>query len=100
MNVAEAKALYEPEARKQKRIRIRRAKQLLRPLPRKATLHRWPALKWFADTARKRPYLCSFRILEVSLALYLGFAIVFLPIVGSSSFWHSHPPGFLERICP
>ena len=48
MNVAEAKALYEPEARKQKRIRIRRAKQLLRPLPHKATLHRWPAL-WFAD---------------------------------------------------
>lgn len=82
MNVAEAEAMYEHEARKQKRIRIRRAKQLLRPLPRKATLHRWPVLKWFANTARKRPDLWSFRIREVSLALYLGFIIAFLPIVG------------------
>lgn len=82
MNVAEAETLYEHEARKQKRIRIRRAKQWLRPLPRKATLHRWPVLRWFADTARERPYLWSFRVREVSLALYLGFVIAFLPIVG------------------
>jgi len=82
MNVAEAETLYEHETRKQKRIRIRRAKQWLRPLPRKATLHRWPVLRWFADTARKRPYLWSFRVREVSLALYLGFIIAFLPIVG------------------
>lgn len=82
MNVAEPESIYEQEARAQKWVRIRRAKQLLRPLPRKATLHRWPVLKWFAVTARKRPYLWSFRIREVSLALYLGFVIAFLPIVG------------------
>ena len=82
MNVAEAETLYDHEARKQKRIRIRRAKRFLRPLPRKATLHRWPVLKWFAETARKRPYLWSFRIREVSLAFYLGFVIAFLPIPG------------------
>jgi len=82
MNVAEPDYIYEQEARAQKRLRIRRAKQLLRPLPRKATLHRWPVLKWFAETARTRPYLWSFRIREVSLALYLGFVIAFLPIVG------------------
>ena len=82
MNVAEAETLCKYEMRKQKRLRIRRAKQLLRPLPRKATLHRWPILRWFADIARKHPYLWSFRKREVSLALYPGFVIAFLPIVG------------------
>ena len=81
MNVAEAETLCKHEVLKQKRLRIRRAKQLLRPLPRKATLHRWPVLRWFADKARKHPYLWSFRKREVSLALYLGFVIAFLPIV-------------------
>ena len=40
-----------------------------------------PVLRWFADKARKHPYLWSFRKREVSLALYLGFIIAFLPIV-------------------
>ncbi len=68
--------------RARRHVRIRRAKQFLRPLPRKATLHRWPILKRFADTARKRPYLWSFRGREVSIALYVGFVIAFLPLVG------------------
>ncbi len=62
--------------------RIRRAKQILRPLPRRTNLHRWPILKWFAATARKRPYLWSFRVREVSMAIYLGSVIAFLPIYG------------------
>ena len=41
-----------------------------------------PVLRWFADKARKHPYLWSFRKREVSLALYPGFVIAFLPIVG------------------
>ena len=72
MNVAEAETLCKHEVLKQKRLRIRRAKQLLRPLPRKAPSIA-PVLRWFADKARKRPYLWSFRKREVSLALYLGF---------------------------
>ncbi len=82
MNVLETEPAYDREIRAQRHVRIRRAKQFLRPLPRKATLHRWPILKRFADTARKRPYLWSFRTREVSISLYLGFVIAFLPIVG------------------
>lgn len=41
-----------------------------------------PVLRWFADKARKHRYFWSFRKREVSLALYLGFVIAFLPIVG------------------
>lgn len=82
MKLAEIEPGYEREIRALRHVRIRRAKQFLRPLPRKATLHRWPILKWFATAARKRPYLWSFRIREVSVALYLGFVIAFLPLVG------------------
>lgn len=82
MNLIEADPVYERETRARRHVRIRRAKQFLRPLPRKATLHRWPVLKWFAETARKRPYLWSFRVREVSIALYLGLVIAFLPLVG------------------
>ena len=82
MKLAEIEPGYEREVRALRHVRIRRAKQFLRPLPRKATLHRWPVLKWFAAAARKRPYLWSFRIREVSISLYLGFVIAFLPIFG------------------
>ena len=40
MNVAEAETLCTHEVSKQKSLRIRPAKQLPRPLPRKANLHR------------------------------------------------------------
>ena len=61
---------------------VRLAKQILRPFPRKATIHRWPVLKWFSKTARKTPYLWSFGLREVSRAIYLGSIIAFLPIMG------------------
>ncbi len=82
MNLLEADPPIDRASRARRHDRIRRAKQFLRPLPRKATLHRWPILNRFAKTARKRPYLWSFREREVSVALYLGFVIAFLPLVG------------------
>ncbi len=82
MKLADLEANVEGEHVKHRHHRIRRAKQFLRPLPRKATLHRWPVLKWFAKTARKRPFLWSFRVREVSIALYAGFIIAFQPLVG------------------
>ena len=82
MKLAETETGDDRETRARHHVRIRRAKQFLRPLPRKATIHRWPVLKWFANTARKRPYLWSFRVREVSIALYLGFVISFLPLPG------------------
>lgn len=82
MKLAETETGDDRETRARHHVRIRRAKQFLRPLPRKATIHRWPVLKWFANTARKRPYLWSFRVREVSIALYFGFVISFLPLPG------------------
>jgi uncharacterized protein len=62
--------------------RIRLIKKLLRPLPRKSNIHRYPILKWFAETARKRSYLWSFRVPEVVPALYAGSIITFMPLQG------------------
>lgn len=61
---------------------IRRAKKWLRPLPRKATIHRYPVLGWFASTARKRAYLWSFRREDVVPAIYVGCILSMLPIYG------------------
>lgn len=72
----------------EKRIRerylrhLRRTKWWLRRLPRKAHLHRYPVLKWFATAARKRAYLWSLRPEAIVPALYAGFLITFQPIIG------------------
>lgn len=68
--------------RSERHSRIRLAKRILRPLPRRATLHRYPVIKWFAAAARKKPFLWSFRISEVSPALYIGCILAFLPAYG------------------
>lgn len=68
--------------KKQRFARIRRVKKLLRYLPRKATLHNYPFIKFFANTARKRHYLWSFKSKEVIPALYAGFILTFLPLIG------------------
>ncbi|MDR1432834.1 MAG: DUF2062 domain-containing protein [Puniceicoccales bacterium] len=60
--------------------RIRFVKKILRRLPRKASLHRYPILNKFADAARKRSYLWSFRVSEVVPAFYLGWIITLMPI--------------------
>jgi uncharacterized protein (DUF2062 family) len=62
--------------------RIRRLKRLLRPLPRKATLHKYPILSMFTVAARKRAYLWSFRSSEAVPALYAGCILAFMPLYG------------------
>lgn len=62
--------------------RIRRLKRILRPLPRRATLHKYPILNIFTVAARKRAYLWSFRSSEVVPALYAGCILTFMPLYG------------------
>lgn len=62
--------------------RFRRLKKLLRPLPRRATVHRYPVLKWFGERMRKRSYLWSFRDTHAIPAIYVGCIIACMPIVG------------------
>lgn len=72
----------ESELNETKWRRIRRVKKWLRPLPRRATIHRYPILKFFADSARKRIYLWSFRVEHVVPAIYAGCILTLMPLYG------------------
>lgn len=64
--------------KRRKRIRV-----WLKPLPRRANVHRYPVVKWFADFAHKRPYLWSFKNAPVVRAIYLGSLLAYLPSYGA-----------------
>jgi uncharacterized protein (DUF2062 family) len=72
----------EQQLLEKRRRRIKLTKRLLRPLPRRATLHRYPVIKWFADTARSRPYLWTFRVSAVIPSIYAGSILSLLPLYG------------------
>lgn len=72
----------ETHVRERYQRHLRRTKWWLRRLPRRAHLHRYPILKWFAAAARRRAYLWSLRPSEIVPALYAGFLLSFQPIVG------------------
>lgn len=83
MKTIEPEERQDEEIRSRVHSRIRRTKKFLRPLPRRANLHRWPIIKWFAKAARKTPHLWKFSEREVRTAIYLGSIIAFLPIFGA-----------------
>lgn len=62
--------------------RKRWLRKLLRPLPRRANLARYPFLKRFAVQARKAAFLWSFKRAQVMPSLYLGMVLAFLPVYG------------------
>lgn len=69
-------------SREKSHQQVRRLKRMLRPLPRRATVHRYPILKWFSATARRRAYLWSFRGDCVIPAIYAGCILSLMPIYG------------------
>lgn len=62
--------------------RRRRAKKLLRFVPRRAMLHKYPVIGRFADFARRRSYLWSFRIHHLRPSFYAGSILSLLPVMG------------------
>jgi hypothetical protein len=68
--------------RREFRSRTRRIRRLLRPLPRRATVERYPVLKWFAATARKSWFLWSFKRGPLLRAIYCGSVLSLLPLLG------------------
>lgn len=62
--------------------RRRRVRRLMRPLPRRGNLARYPILKYFAGPARRMPFLWSYRPEHVRPALYIGSILTLLPLLG------------------
>lgn len=75
-----------PEEQELRFKRIRRLKRIMRPLPRRSNIHKYPVLKWFAETAYKRSYLWSFKGNAIKPALFWGMVISFSPLVGFQMF--------------
>lgn len=72
----------ESELNETKWRRIRRVKKWLRPLPRRTNIHRYPILKFFAEAARKRIYIWSFRVENAVPAIYAGSILTLMPLYG------------------
>ena len=66
----------------ERRRRIRLVKKWLKPLPRRSNVHRYPVLKWFGQSAKKRSFLWSFRSREMIPAIFLGMIVALMPLVG------------------
>ena len=64
------------------RARRRRLRWLLKKLPRRANLHRYPGIRRFADIARKRPFLWSFKRAQILPAVYVGTVLSLMPTYG------------------
>ncbi len=75
-------SVEETELSRRRRLRITRVKRILRWMPRRSNLHRYPVLRFFAKTARKRNYLWSFRVRAAVPALYAGCILGLLPLYG------------------
>ena len=76
----------ERQHRAERAERFGRIRRLLRPLPRRTNLARYPVLRHFADAARKNPHLWSFQTDAVRRAIYVGAILAFLPIYGLQLF--------------
>lgn len=74
---------HEFDAKLRQLLRRRRwIRRLLRPLPRRANVHRYPVIKWFAGRAKRYPFLWSFNRANVLPALYGGMVLSLMPLYG------------------
>ncbi|MDR2436085.1 MAG: DUF2062 domain-containing protein [Puniceicoccales bacterium] len=68
------------DSQEKKIRRTRFVKKILKYLPRRASIHRYPILNHFAGAAKKRSYLWSFRTNEMIAAFYIGWILTFIPM--------------------
>lgn len=73
---------HDEHHRKDRFARIRRVKNFLRFMPRRARLHKYPLIGRFAAIARRRAYLWSFKTAHVRPALYAGSILSLMPFMG------------------
>ena len=75
-------SVEETELSRRRHLRVIRVKRILRWMPRRSNLHRYPGLRFFAKAARKRSFLWSFRVRAAVPALYAGCILGLLPLYG------------------
>jgi hypothetical protein len=66
----------------QRRVWRGRTRRMLRRLPRRSNVVRYPLIKYWGQGARKRGYLWSWKQPNVSRALYVGWIVTLMPFGG------------------
>ncbi len=79
---SDSERLGKTEARKKSIRKLLRLRYVLRWLPRKASLKRYPLLGNFGHQLRNRKYLWSFKQPYVGPAIVIGSIVAFLPLFG------------------
>jgi len=74
--------MTDEHARHERHARFRLWKQILRYVPRRAAFHRYPIVGRFAEMARKRSYLWSFKQPQLRPAFYAGSILSLMPVMG------------------
>lgn len=72
----------EEHDRKDRHERFRIWKKVLRFMPRRTAFHRYPVVGRFAEVARKRAFLWSFKIQHLRPAFYAGSILSVMPVLG------------------
>ena len=72
----------EEHARQDRHERFRIWKKVLRFVPRRTAFHRYPFVGRFAEAARKRAYLWSFKSQHLRPAFYAGSILSVMPVMG------------------
>ena len=71
-----------PVVNHEQHARIRRVKFVLKFMPRRAVLHKYPMIGRFAEWTRKRAYLWSLKPEAMRPAFYAGSVLSLLPVMG------------------
>ena len=72
----------EEHERQHRFARFRVWKQVLKWVPRRTAFHRYPIVGRFAEVARKRAYLWSFKDKHLRPAFYSGSILAVMPVMG------------------
>jgi len=72
-----------PHHRAERFARIRRVKTMLKYMPRRAVMHKYPIVGRFSEIARKRAYLWSLKPEHMRPAFYAGSILSLLPVMGA-----------------
>lgn len=72
----------EEHERHHRHERFRIWKKVLRYVPRRTAFHRYPIVGRFAEVARKRAYLWSFKAKHLRPAFYSGSILAVMPVMG------------------
>ena len=72
-----------PHHKAERFARIRRVKSLLKYVPRRAVMHKYPIVGRFSEMARKRAYLWSMKPEHMRPAFYAGSILSLLPVMGA-----------------